>query len=152
MKFLARSGIAVLLVFAWALVLTPGVRAQDDAAKALPAMEKAMWEAWSKGDAATFQKHLAENTVNIGSGGVDIGKAKVLAGMAAGDCKVVTYSLGDITVTKVSDSTAVLTYTATQDATCRGQKLPAKVVVSSVWVKQGTLWLGALYHESPAGM
>jgi hypothetical protein len=25
-------------------------------------------------------------------------------------------------------------------------------VVSSVWVKQGTQWLGALYHESPAGM
>jgi hypothetical protein len=43
----------------------------------------------------------------------------------------------DIRVTRVSDSTAVLTYTATQDATCQGTKMPAKVSASSVWVKQG---------------
>jgi hypothetical protein len=111
-----------------------------------------LWAAWAKADVATFQKHLAEHTVNIGAGGVDIGKAKVLEGMTASACKVANYSVGDITVSRVSDSTAVLTYTATQDATCRGRKLPAKVVVSSVWVKQGTQWMAALYHESPAGM
>jgi hypothetical protein len=72
--------------------------------------------------------------------------------MKASACKVANYTVGEITVSRVSDLTAVLTYTATQDATCRGQKLPAKVVVSAVWVKQGTQWLSALYHESPMGM
>jgi uncharacterized protein (TIGR02246 family) len=152
MQFLTRSRIVVLLILASALVITPGIRAQDDAAKVLPEMEKALWAAWAKADLATFQQHLAENTVNIGSGGVDIGKAKVLEGMTAGACKVANYTLGEMTVSRVSDSTAVLTYTATQDATCRGQKLPAKVVVSAVWVKQGTQWRSALYHESPVGM
>ena len=152
MTLRARSGIVFVLILASALVLTPGIRAQDDAAKVLPQMEKALWAAWAKADVATFQKHLAEHTVNIGAGGVDIGKAKVLEGMTASACKVANYSVGDITVSRVSDSTAVLTYTATQDATCRGRKLPAKVVVSSVWVKQGTQWMAALYHESPAGM
>jgi len=151
MRIRVRSGVVVLLALGWALVMTPEVRAQE-AAKALPGMERAMWDAWAKKDLATFQKHLAENTVNIGSGGVDIGKAKTIEGISEGDCKVASFSVGDITVTEVSDSTAVLTYTATQDATCRGRKLPAKVTVSSVWVKQGGQWLGALYHESPAGM
>lgn len=151
MNVLTRSRIVVLLILASALVVTPGIRAQDDAAKVLPEMERALWAAWAKADLATFQKHLAENTVNIGSGGVDIGKAKVLAGMTASACKVANYTVGEITVSRVSDSTAVLTYTATQDATCAGQKLPAKVVVSAVWVKQGTQWQSALYHESPVG-
>lgn len=152
MRSRARSGIVFLLVLGWALVTTPGIGAQDDAEKTLPQMEKALWEAWAKSDVAPFQKHLAENTVNIGFSGIDIGKAKVLAGVTASDCKVANYSVGDITVSRVSDSTAVLTYTATQDATCRGRKLPGKVVVSSVWVKQGSQWLAALYHESSAGM
>ena len=140
-----------LIVLGCALVVAPAVRAQDDAAKILPGMEKAMWTAWQKADAAPFQKYLAENAVNINANGVDIGKAKQIEGMKKSDCKVASFSLGDIQVTRVSDSTAVLTYTATQDATCRGKKMPAKVQASSVWVKQGDQWLAAVYHESPAG-
>ena len=147
-----RCGLGVLLVLSWAIAVTPAIRAQDDAAKVLPAMEKAMWAAWAKGDAAPFQKHLAENTVNVTSSGVEIGKAKVIDAMSKSPCKVASYAVGDIQVTRVGDSTAVLTYTATQDATCQGRKMPAKVVASSVWVKQGGQWLAALYHESPAGM
>jgi len=151
MKMQLRYGVVGLLVLGCVLVVAPVVRAQDDAAKLLPGLEKEMWTAWSKADPAPFQKYLAENAVNINANGVDIGKAKMLASLAKSDCKVASFSLGDIQVTRVSDSTAVLTYTATQDATCQGTKMPAKVSASSVWVKQGGQWLAAVYHESPAG-
>lgn len=148
-----RAHLAVLstLLVCLAALAIP-VHAQDDAAKVLPGLEKALWEAWKSHDVKPFEQHLAENAVNVTGSGIEIGKAKNVEMIKTSDCKVAGYTLGDITVTKVSDSTAVLTYSASQDATCGGNKLPAKVQVSTVWVKQGGKWLNALYHESPAPM
>jgi ketosteroid isomerase-like protein len=146
---LRSAGLAVLVLVC--VLVIPAVRAQDDAAKALPAMEKALWDAWSKGDVATFEKHLAQNTVSVNAQRIQVGKAHAIEEMKKTPCKVASYSLGDVQVTRAGDATAILTYTATQDATCGGQKLPAKVNVSSVWVKQGTQWVAALYHETGTG-
>jgi Domain of unknown function (DUF4440) len=143
---LVRVGVLAVL---GGFLATSAAFAQDPK-QALPGMEKALWEAWSKGDTATFDKHMTENTVNVNAGGIEIGKKAALAELSSGACKVASYSVGDITVTMASDSTAILTYTANQDATCEGHKLPGKVNVSSVWVKQGGKWLAALYHESEA--
>jgi hypothetical protein len=127
-------------------------KAQDDAAKVLPGLEKSLWEAWKNHDPAPFEKYLAENSVNISNSGVDVGKTKQVEAIKTSDCKVASYTLGDIDVHTVGESTAILTYTASQDAVCRGQKMPAKVQASSVWVKQGGKWVVALYHESPTKM
>lgn len=148
---LSAARLAVLALLC-ALPFARPALAQDDPAKALPAMEKALWAAWAKGDAAPFEKHLAQNTINVNAARIEMGKAKTVDGIKKGECKVASHSLSDIQVTRFGDSTAILTYTATQDATCAGRKLPGKVHVSSVWVREGGQWLGALYHETGAGM
>ena len=141
-----------MLVLVCVLVITPPAASQDDAAQVLPGMEKALWEAWAKGNVGPFEKHLAENTVSVNAQRIQVGKAKAIEEMKKGECKVATYSLGDVQVTRVGQTTAILTYTATQDATCGGQKLPGKVNVSSVWVHHGGQWVAALYHETGTGM
>jgi len=149
MQMRLRRGLAAVLVLACAMSVAPAPRAQDNDAKELPGLEKGLWAAWAKGDPAPFQKRLATNVVEVNAEGVQIGKAKVLEGLSKGDCKVADYSVGPIQVTRINDATAVLTYTATQDATCGGRKMPHSVSASAVWVKQGGEWLEAVYHESP---
>ena len=140
---------AVVLVLTWGLSVAPALRAQDNAAKELPGLEKGLWAAWAKGDATPFQKRLAANVVEVNAEGVQIGKAKVIEGITKGNCKVADYSVGAIQVTRINDATAVLTYSATQDATCGGRRMPHSVSASAVWVKQDGEWLEAVYHESP---
>ena len=44
---------------------------------------------------------------------------------------------------------AVVSYTATQDVTCGGQKLPAKVYVTNIYAKQAGKWRSLSYQETP---
>jgi hypothetical protein len=124
------------------------VAAADDVDQ-LAAREQVLWKAWQDHEAAPFQEHLADNAVNVTTAGLSVGKEKQIADITSSDCKVASFALGDIATHRFGDSTVVLTYTATQDATCDGNKLAPKVQVSSVWVKQGDRWLAAAYHESP---
>lgn len=146
---LAAAVAAVAIVSA--LIVPAPLHAGEDATTGLPKLEATLWEGWKTHDATPFEKHLAEGTLNTNSAGsLDVGKAKGIANIKSTDCVVASYALGEMTVHRFGDSTAILTYQATQDATCRGEKVPAKVNVTSVWYKQGDQWLAASYHESPA--
>jgi ketosteroid isomerase-like protein len=139
----------VLLSFVGTFAPVPVVAAESDPAKLLPDLEKSLWEGWKNRDAAPFEKYLAEGAINVSGSGFEFGKAANVAAIKSSDCKVASFSLGEITVTRFGDSTAVLTYTASQDATCKGEKIQPKVLATSVWVKQGAEWRSAVYHESP---
>jgi hypothetical protein len=41
-----------------------------------------------------------------------------------------------------------LPYTATQDATCEGTKMPPKVYATSIYVRQKGKWLNTSYQET----
>lgn len=140
----------VLLSVVGTFAPLPVAASESDPAKLLPGLEKSLWEGWKNHDAAPFEKYLAEGAINVGGSGFEVGKAANVAAIKASDCKVTSFSLGEITVTRFGESTIVLTYTAAQDATCKGEKVPPKVLASSVWVKQGADWRSAVYHESPA--
>lgn len=58
-------------------------------------MEKTTWEAWANNDAAAYGKLLAKGHIEIGSGGITIGKAENIAGVES--CDVRSYELGEIT-------------------------------------------------------
>lgn len=149
-----KSRVLLAAVVAAALVAMlaspPLVRAEDDPAKILPGLEKSLWEGWKNHDAAPFEKHLAEGALNTNAGGFAAGKAKLIADVKSSDCAVASFSLSDIAVHRFGDSTVILTYAASQDATCKGEKLPAKVLSTSVWVKEKGAWRSAAYHESAA--
>jgi hypothetical protein len=47
------------------------------------------------------------------------------------------------------DSDAVvMTYTATQDATCNGKKQPDKVIATSIWQKKNGKWMSPFHQET----
>ncbi len=52
-------------------------------------------------------------------------------------------------VHRITSDTALLSYKASQDATCDGNKISARVLVSSVYVNRDSKWMAVCYHESP---
>lgn len=126
----------------------PGMsRAQSQ--RMIIATEKKLWEAWRNKDMKPFRANLAADAVMIGDGGVADKKTSLTAmeGMA---CDVKSYELSDIKVTFLNNSTAIVTYKSAQDATCGGEKVPASVWSSSVYVMRNGRWYAASHQETTA--
>jgi hypothetical protein len=114
--------------------------------KQLSDMETALWTAWKNKDAKPFQMHLTSDSVNVGDGGVS--KAtNITADLNA--CDVSSFSLSDWKMSRIG-AAALLTYKATQDATCGGMKIPPAVWASTLWVKRKGAWQAAFHQETPA--
>lgn len=126
----------------------PGMtRAQSQ--RAIIATEKKLWEAWKNKDTKPFKANLSADSIMIGDMGVANKTAAIkdLEGMA---CEVKSYELSDIKVTFLNSSAALITYKATQDATCGGTQVPAAVWASSAYVMRGGKWLAASHQETVA--
>jgi len=117
--------------------------------KKLLEMEKSLWEAWKNHDPAPFQKMLSADSVNVTPTGV-AGTEQAAKEVGASDCKVNSYSLDDPKATWIDKDAVLLTYKATQDAVCGGQKPLDTVWASSLWVKKGTEWKAAFHQETTA--
>lgn len=139
------GGIVVCLSFLGLSAL----QAQDDVKSELTSIEKGLWSAWKNGDPAPFETHLAEDTVGVGVQGVSTGKQKAIQAVTASPCQVGDFSLSDWQIHKLSGDVVLLTYSAKQDATCGGVKVPSDVVASSIYVRRGGKWLAAFHQESP---
>jgi hypothetical protein len=122
-------------------------RAQSQ--RAIIATEKKLWEAWKNKDAKPFKANLSADSIQIGESGVGT-KNAIVEAMGNSGCEVKSYALSDIKVTFYNNSTAIVTYKGTQDATCEGQALPPAVWASSVYVMRGGKWLAASHQETPA--
>jgi hypothetical protein len=117
--------------------------------EALIALEKQAWDAWKTRDGKVFQGFLSEEYIGVGDSGVTK-KATTVKDIASSDCEVRSYSLDSYEVVMLDPNTAILTYKADQDATCKGKAVPAKVWASSVYIKRGGKWLNAFHQETPA--
>lgn len=117
--------------------------------KVIIATEKKFWEAWKNKDVKVFRANLSADTVMISEMGVG-DKATVLKEMGNSKCDVKSYELTDLKVTFLNSDAALITYKATQDATCDGQQVPAAVWASSAYVRRGGKWYGASHQETPA--
>ena len=65
------------------------------------------------------------------------------------DCRVTACSLADFQLTALDENVVLLTYTATQDAVCGGEKAPSSVQVAVNYVRRGGRWLEAMYMQAP---
>lgn len=147
-----RAVVLIAAVFAAASILAPPPAvAQDDLTKELASIEKSLWKGWAAGDVKPFETHLAENHVQVGPWGITEGKADVIADIAAGSCQVEGYEQSNWKAHRVSESTAILTYTAEQEAVCDGTRVPENIAASAVYVWEEDGWKSASYHETDVG-
>jgi uncharacterized protein (TIGR02246 family) len=116
----------------------------------LLAMEKTAWTAWGSRNGAGMRELVTEDAVQAVAGaGVTTGRDKIVAGINANTCVVKGFDFTDARIRQLSPDIAILTYTATQDSTCDGQKLPPKVFVTSVYVRSDGKWRSTSYQETP---
>jgi uncharacterized protein (TIGR02246 family) len=116
----------------------------------LLAMEKAQWTAWGKADGAALAKYITEDHIQTVAGvGAVAGRDAVISAVNALKCELESFDLKDAKVRQVAPTVAILTYTATQDTTCEGTKLPSKLRSTAVYVQKDGKWLSANYQETP---
>jgi hypothetical protein len=111
--------------------------------------EKKLWEAWKNKDTKPFKANLSADSILIGDMGV-ANKTAAIKDLESTPCDVKSYELSDIKVMFLNSSAALVTYKATQDATCGGTQVPAAVWASSAYVMRGGKWLAASHQETPA--
>jgi hypothetical protein len=142
-----------LTALGFALLLS-GVQlySQTNAAaeKALQSKEQAGWQAWKDHDAKSVEGMTPENAISISDGMVAKGKQQILKSMVDPGCVVNSFSLSDFSYLWLDKNTTVMTYTATQDASCSGKKQAGSVIATSVWQKQKGKWMSAFHQETTA--
>ena len=111
------------------------------------ALEKAGWEAWKNKDAGWFQNNLTDEFLQVNSDAVST-KAEVVRSTAT-DCDVKNVSLDNFRFVMLDKDAVLLTYTAMQEGTCGGQRIPQHVRATVNYVKRGGRWLEAMYMEAP---
>ncbi len=134
-----------------AFSLVSGAALANDGDAKLIEIEKSLWAGWAAADPKPFEKHVAKDGVNMVPFGFTFGKEALVKDIGSGECKVASYSIGDVRVTRPADKVAILTYSAIQDAVCGDYRPPAKVHATSVYVKKDGEWKNAVYAETPAG-
>src|ERR1041385_6954375 len=103
----------------------PGMsRAQSQ--RVIIATERKLWEAWKNKDIKPFKANLAADAIMIGDMGI-ADKATAVKDLESMACDVKSYELSDLKVTFFNSSAALLTYKATQDATCGGTQTPPAI-------------------------
>lgn len=123
-------------------------QSKDAIEKTLQTKEQAGWQAWKAKDSNFFGEILPDNSVNIAGGMMDSGKSNIIKGMASANCEVASFSLSDFAYMWLDKHTVLMTYKANQDGTCGGTKIPAKVIASSIWQKQGGKWVSPFHQET----
>ena len=141
---------SAMLLALLAFPLSPMAGAQEDLQGKLLAIEKSLWEGWKNKDAKPFEKHIADDSMNITVMGMTSGKAQIIKDMTTSDCNVKSFALTDAKVHRLGKDSAMLTYKASQDAICKGQKIPAEVFASAVYVNHEGTWKSTTYQETPA--
>jgi uncharacterized protein (TIGR02246 family) len=140
-----KSTVAALLL---AVAMVSPSRA-GDLKEELLAREKSGWSAWAKRDTSAMKDTLTEDAVQVVAGaGVSKGRDKIIADVSSHTCQMKEFEFSDSSLRQLSPDVAILTYTATQDTTCDGHKLPGKVYSTAVYVHQGGKWRSTSYQET----
>lgn len=115
----------------------------------LIAKEKTGWTAWASRDGEAAGALMTEDAVHVVAGAsVEAGRDKIMASINSHNCKMKSFEFADVRVRQLSPDIAILTYTATQDATCEGQRLPKAVYSTVIYVQQAGEWRWTSYQET----
>lgn len=110
--------------------------------------ERAQWDALKARDTTAFAHLMGGDVIDVDVSGVKRTSPASTARYVLG-CQTASYGLNDIRVAH-SGGTAIVTYTATVDAQCWGQKAPSPLYVMTVYTQRGDAWLPIAHSETPA--
>ena len=123
---------------------------QNAGTAAMLATEKNVWEAWRVHDAKRIAELTAGDISFINIFGAYLAtKRDALQDWSGTYCDVKSISLADAAGTMLSPTVGVLTFKASADGTCYGQKV-GPVWGSSVYVKHGDVWQWTFGINLPA--
>jgi ketosteroid isomerase-like protein len=124
--------------------------ARDSQTDAILAVERDVWEAWREHDAKKIAVLTAKDISFINIFGTYLAtKADALQNWSGAGCDVKSVSLTDAAATLLSPTVGILTFNATADGTCFGQKV-GPVWGSSIYVKHGDSWKWTFGINVPA--
>jgi hypothetical protein len=138
---------ALIIVAGSAMAASAQVKASKAVSDQLEKMERQAWDAFGRGDGKFFEGFYSTDAIQIDPNGI-LTRKEAIAGISSKPCELKGYSFSNFRVTVLNATTAFVTYSATQDAACGGQKVPDKLFASSVYVKRNGKWQGALHQES----
>ena len=115
---------------------------------ALVALEKSAYAAWKSKDAKFWDTFLSDKFVGWGTSG-KLDKVSAKKEYTGDDCDIKSYSLSDERVSSRGKHAALITYKATVDGTCGGQKIPTNSWVAGVYVRDRDQWK-AVFHAQDA--
>ena len=109
------------------------------------ALEKAGWEAWKNKDTSWIQKNGTDEVLYITSDGTS---DRSQYNEFTLSCNIKSFSLDNFKFIMLDKDAVLMTYTAMQDGTCGGEKIPSQVRAAVNYVKRGGKWLEAMYMET----
>lgn len=113
----------------------------------LEAIERAGWDALSRGDAAEFyDRVMTDDGVMVLANGMVMDRAQVVGALGQSP-PWASYELDDVRVVPVGSDTAALVYRGT--AHRDGGDPPVVAAMTSVYVRQAGEWRLALYTQTP---
>ncbi len=123
---------------------------RDARTDALLTVEKTLWEAWRKHDPPKISGLTARDISFINIFGTHFAtKADALKDWSGTYCDVKRISFTDVAGTMLSPIAGILTFKATADGTCYGQKV-GPIWGTSVYVKHGNVWKWTFGINLPA--
>jgi hypothetical protein len=115
---------------------------------ALVTLERGAYEAWKSKDGKFWDTFLSDKFVGYGTTG-RLNKASAIKEYTGAGCEIKSFSLSDERMTPLSNDVALVTYKATVEGTCDGQRVPANSWAASVYVRDGDQWKGVFHAQSP---
>jgi hypothetical protein len=113
---------------------------------ALLAMKKSAFEAWKNKDTKFWDSYVSDKFEGISAQGI-LDKAAVLKHFAATDCEVKSYAIDDEQMTTLGNDAALITYKASADAVCGGEKVP-EAWVATIFAREGDKWKAVFHGEA----
>jgi ketosteroid isomerase-like protein len=115
------------------------------------AQERSLFDALQKNDINAFNKALGADFVYVDPTGVNMWQLANSAEMLKG-CTTGQITIDSVRTRPVGNDLMIVTYKATGDQTCNGQKAPSPVYSMSVWQKRGGRWVAVAHSETPPAM
>jgi hypothetical protein len=114
---------------------------------ALVTLEQSAYAAWQSKDAKFWDTFLSDKFVGWGTAG-KLDKASAKKEYTGADCEIKSYALSEERVSPRGKKAALITYKATVDGTCGGQKIPANSWAAGVYVREGGQWRAAFHAQA----